>query len=284
MIACPECNHANPSDFSHCQACGVSLISPADQRACPSCGAAVLAAANFCGQCGFSLHNAGTVAATAASPAAASPAVSQRVELPDPDLSDLGLPLDNWEESFDLSAEDLPAAAQSPGLEEPLLAPEDDLAVPAVLADAIALGVAAQPEEADFEFVSEAIEAPPAAAAPPPEVPTQLQQRSARLLHIQTNTIVELPHTLSSIHLGKPNDRCPPDIDVSGFPNAEVVSRVHASLRVRDGEYYLEDNGSANGTYINQRLLPKGDLHRMESGDRISLGKHDLMSFLFQRI
>lgn len=111
---------------------------------------------------------------------------------------------------------------------------------------------------------------------------TQLQQVSARLLHIQTNTLLELPPHLSVIHIGKPNDRIPPDVDVSGFPNSDIVSRVHADLRLEGDAYFIEDVGSANGTYVNHQALLPGNRHRLRAGDRISLGKGDLVTFLFQ--
>ena len=111
---------------------------------------------------------------------------------------------------------------------------------------------------------------------------TLLQQQCAQLVHVQTNTVVELPQTLSVIHVGKPNDLVPPDVDVSGFPSSEVVSRKHADIRVEADGFYLEDMGSSNGTYINNIPLPPGNRHRLRPGDRISLGKGDLVSFIFQ--
>lgn len=111
---------------------------------------------------------------------------------------------------------------------------------------------------------------------------TQIQQVHARLMNLQTSTEIEIPPGLFVIHIGKPNDRIPPDIDVSGFPNAEVVSRIHADIRVEGDAYYIEDVGSSNGTYINNSPLPMGNRHRLRAGDRISLGKGDKVSFLFQ--
>jgi len=111
---------------------------------------------------------------------------------------------------------------------------------------------------------------------------TQLQNQQAYLLHVQTNVVIELPSHLTVIHIGKPNDRVPPDIDIAGFPNSEIVSRVHADMRVEGDTYFIEDVGSANGTYINNLPLPPGNRHRLRPGDRISLGKGNLMTFLFQ--
>jgi pSer/pThr/pTyr-binding forkhead associated (FHA) protein len=111
---------------------------------------------------------------------------------------------------------------------------------------------------------------------------TQLQSNRATLFHIQTNLAMELPAAMTVIHIGKPNDRVPPDIDVSGFPNSEIVSRIHADIRVEADAFYLEDMGSSNGTYVNNAPLPPGNRHRLRTGDRIALGKGDKVSFLFQ--
>jgi len=94
--------------------------------------------------------------------------------------------------------------------------------------------------------------------------------------------VIDLPPGLPVIHIGKPNDRIPPDIDVSGYPDSEIVSRIHADLRAEGDAYYIEDVGSSNGTYINNVPLAMGNRHRLRSGDRISLGKGDKVTFLFQ--
>jgi FHA domain len=111
---------------------------------------------------------------------------------------------------------------------------------------------------------------------------TQLQIQRASLLHLQSNTTIEIPDNLDVVHFGKPNGQIPPDIDVSGFPDSEVVSRVHADIRIEGDAYYVEDTGSSNGTYVNHAPLQKGNRHRLRTGDRIALGKGDLVTFIFQ--
>jgi ribosomal protein L40E len=111
---------------------------------------------------------------------------------------------------------------------------------------------------------------------------TQLQVPSAKLLHVQTDTPIELAPGLSVIHMGKPNDRIPPDIDLAGYPNSEIVSRIHADIRIEGDAYYIEDVGSSNGTYVNNSPLAVGSRHRLRAGDRIAFGKGDKVSFLFQ--
>jgi pSer/pThr/pTyr-binding forkhead associated (FHA) protein len=127
---------------------------------------------------------------------------------------------------------------------------------------------------------------PPPPANPPGlgNIPgaTQLQIQTASLLHLQSNTNIQLPDNLGVVHIGKPNGQIPPDIDVAGFPDSEVVSRVHADIRVEGDAYYIEDVGSSNGTYVNHAPLFPGNRHRLRAGDRIALGKGDLVTFIFQ--
>ncbi len=111
---------------------------------------------------------------------------------------------------------------------------------------------------------------------------TQLQVPTAKLLHVQTDTPIELAPGLGVIHMGKPNDRIPPDIDLAGYPNSEIVSRIHADIRIEGDAYYIEDVGSSNGTYVNNSPLAVGSRHRLRPGDRIAFGKGDKVSFLFQ--
>jgi pSer/pThr/pTyr-binding forkhead associated (FHA) protein len=122
----------------------------------------------------------------------------------------------------------------------------------------------------------------PPPAAPRPVQATQLQTLSARLRQVQTNALIEIPRQLSVVRIGKPNSQTPPDIDVSGFPDSEVVSRIHANLLVEGDVYFIEDVGSSNGTYVNGLPLAAGNRHRLRPGDRIALGKGDKVSFVFE--
>lgn len=137
-------------------------------------------------------------------------------------------------------------------------------------------------ETQEKTYIEETNLPPPLPNPNPQNVPTQLQSARGILLHVQTNTSIELPYELSIIHIGKENDQIPPDIDVSGFPNSQFVSRIHADILVENDGFYIEDKGSANGTFINHIPLPKGNRHLLKLGDRIALGKEDKVSFIFQ--
>ncbi|MDH6099785.1 FHA domain-containing protein [Anabaenopsis sp. FSS-46] len=251
MIVCPNCNHPNPDGAVQCEACYTPLPTIGH---CPNCGATVQADAAFCGQCGYNLHSNG--AATPASVAIPNiPVEVPQLVQPDPPL--------------EVSQPDALGTNPDPNTNQPVISPLP----PTIISTAV-------PEPAPV--VPEPAHVVPAPAPVPYPSMTQLQQVTARLFHVQSDREIELPQGLSVIHIGKPNDRIPPDIDVSGFSNSEIVSRIHADIRVEGDFHYIEDVGSSNGTYINNSPLLPGNRHRLRPGDRISLGKGDLVTFLFQ--
>jgi hypothetical protein len=60
-----------------------------------------------------------------------------------------------------------------------------------------------------------------------------------------------------------------PDCDI--FLDDVTVSRNHAVLLVRDGKYYVEDQGSLNGTFVNRHRIESAPL---EEGDELQVGKY----------
>ncbi len=268
MIVCPNCNHSNPEGAQSCEACYTPLPSMTN---CPNCGAEVQSDATFCGQCGSNL-----TATSEATEAEVEPSVATDISSPMPDLmvpDPLVLPEPLMASN---QTEAMPAAETEVSKPEPMMSSPAEPSMPEPIEEQVmpvAPPVIATPETSPLEEM---------AMPPKPSSTTQLQQQKARMLHIQTDTLMELPPNLSVVHIGKQNDRIPPDVDVSGFPNSEIVSRVHADIRVEGDAYYIEDVGSANGTYVNNLPLPHGNRHRLRAGDRIALGKGDLVTFLFQ--
>ncbi|MEM7770890.1 MAG: FHA domain-containing protein [Cyanobacteria bacterium P01_A01_bin.37] len=264
MIVCPNCNHQNPGGAVQCEACYTPLPSMME---CPNCSASVQSDASFCGQCGFNLKS---VAQSQES--SVPPPLPVETPLPETPLPEIPRP----EES---------SAPIAPALDVPDLVMPDPLVQPDVLSTPVPTPAPITPLEEPDSVPPPPVpvsQATPSGQGNTPAINTQLQTQSAQLLHIQTNTTLELPAHLSVIHIGKPNDRIPPDIDVSGFADSEIVSRVHADIRVEGDAYYIEDMGSSNGTYVNNMSLPAGNRHRLRLGDRIALGKGDKVSFLFQ--
>jgi hypothetical protein len=62
-----------------------------------------------------------------------------------------------------------------------------------------------------------------------------------------------------------------PDCEV--FLDDVTVSRDHAVLIERAGQWHLDDCGSLNGTYVNRSRI---ESQRLEEGDEVQIGKYKL--------
>ena len=266
MLTCPNCAHLNPDGAVNCEACFTQLPIVKSIQ-CPSCNATVLSDAKFCGHCGFNLSMA-----TAAS--------HPEINVESGEVNSSIAP------SIAPSTETFPELPISIAMSNSL---PDETTEGNTAANSAAEGLseististnASQTAEVPK---TEPINTPVAVNTPvSSNVKTQLQQFSASLLHVQTNLAIEIPSHLPVVHIGKPNTVIPPDIDVSGFPDSDIVSRIHADIRAEGGAFYFEDTGSSNGTYVNNLPLSAGNRHKLRAGDRISLGKGDKVSFVFQ--
>lgn len=242
MIVCPNCNHQNPEGAIQCEACYTPL--PVTTN-CPNCGASIQTDATFCGQCGFNLQ------------------------------IEMNIPSESMSEP-EANLPETPESQAKPPMQPIFVTTPDFNTMPFEEEEEETPIVVSQPPLPVAPTI-------PSATAPKAGVgATQLQVQTASLLHVQTNTEMELLPNLTVIHIGKPNDKIPPDIDVSGFPSSEIVSRIHADIRVEGDSYFLEDVGSSNGTYVNHTPLAPGNRHKLRAGDRIALGKGDKVTFIFQ--
>jgi len=55
--------------------------------------------------------------------------------------------------------------------------------------------------------------------------------------------------------------------------NMPTVSRIHAKIRKRDGEYYLTDLNSRNGTSVNGQILKNGEDRLLEDEDEVDFAQ-----------
>lgn len=67
-----------------------------------------------------------------------------------------------------------------------------------------------------------------------------------------------------------------PHLDLTYNDPAAYVSRQHARIISDAGGYFIEDLGSANGSFLNDRRLPGGVPTRLRNGDRVRIGKVQL--------
>ena len=105
---------------------------------------------------------------------------------------------------------------------------------------------------------------------------------SLELFHVQTNTSFTFPLNSSVILIGKQNEEKQPDIDVSNLPEAEIVSRHHAEIIVKENTYYIQDLGSSNGTYMHQTKLEPNTPYQLQLGDKIEIGQGNKFTFIFR--
>ncbi len=287
MIICPNCAHSNPDGAVNCEACFTPL--PIIKNIlCPSCNTSMLSDAKFCGHCGFNLSD--KTAVNYIQNLDQNP--SQNLNTETGAINLLVNPFTPITENF-LVLPNLNTMSNPSPIEKPEEKSEENTngsIVTSSTSEASTSPKVAEMEEllegeptneSASESANESISTP---AITPISVnaKTQLQQFSASLLHVQTNLTIEIPAHLPVVHIGKPNTVIPPDIDVSGFPDSDIVSRIHADIRDEGGFFYFEDTGSSNGTYINNLPLPAGNRHKLRAGDRICLGKGDKVSFVFQ--
>ncbi|MGK7947802.1 MAG: FHA domain-containing protein [Xenococcaceae cyanobacterium] len=110
-----------------------------------------------------------------------------------------------------------------------------------------------------------------------PELPT------AVLIDRETGEKFVIPSEEKTAYIGRLNDEFPVQIDLSGINNADLVSRVHAAIHLDNEVYYLEDAGSANGTWLNGTELQSGSRFRqkLNPGDTIAFGRSQTVKLTF---
>jgi len=86
----------------------------------------------------------------------------------------------------------------------------------------------------------------------------------------------EFPVTGAETHIGRwdADSGIFPDVDLDQDDPEAKVSRRHARIMNQNGQFFIEDLGSTNGTFVNRgrRLLP-GHRQPLQSGDEIIVGK-----------
>ncbi len=105
-------------------------------------------------------------------------------------------------------------------------------------------------------------------------------QRGAtlRVKVLPTGRELELP-CLGGVEVGRADSahNIFPDIDLTRDGGLEAgVSRRHCKIYEADGEYVVEDLGSANGTFLDGERLPPYLPHSFEDHNRLQLGRIEL--------
>lgn len=109
------------------------------------------------------------------------------------------------------------------------------------------------------------------------ERPPSAKLGSARLVIIEAEEDEQYPiATDTEMIIGRndPHRGIRPEVDLSKYDPSSRVSRRHARITVRGDLFFVEDLGSANGTFINgsMRLSPR-EPYLLTDGDVIKIGE-----------
>lgn len=95
----------------------------------------------------------------------------------------------------------------------------------------------------------------------------QNQQMGGGMAYLQYRG-QNIPINDSEFVIGKANNQYKVNFAINDNPR---VSRKHASIIAQGNSYFIRDEGSTNGTYVNGRLLPKMVPQPLQNGDEISI-------------
>jgi hypothetical protein len=124
----------------------------------------------------------------------------------------------------------------------------------------------------------------PVEPAPPPAEPLQVGSAQINLHIVRTGQIIPLEgrseFTIGRISEGQ---SILPDIDLSPYDAyTQGVSRLHATFKINNNEFFIEDLGSSNGTRINNTKIPPLHDQVLHHGDVISLGRFKIQALIRQ--
>lgn len=222
MQQCPTCGSLNPDNAEVCADCGMEL---------PGHGAAPKAPSS-------------TPQTPAASPldfapeAAPSPHAPSPSPHPAPVEASGNDPFAGNEWNFDL---DKGRAASQPAP----AAPAPPVSVPAVG------GVATPMPDLGTSAPTQVVE-PSSTPVPTPSAPTSGGMGSAKLLLKRGGALTGDVFSIGpSATVGRFDPESGPvDVDMANLPEAVYISRHHAELNLRDGQWMVKDLGSRNGTFV----------------------------------
>ncbi|HLL78334.1 MAG TPA: FHA domain-containing protein [Ktedonobacteraceae bacterium] len=74
------------------------------------------------------------------------------------------------------------------------------------------------------------------------------------------------------------------EMSIGRAPNSDVLlskdkltSRRHATILYENGQYFIRDERSANGTFVNSQQLEQMVSRQLNDGDQIGIGEHELL-------
>lgn len=101
-----------------------------------------------------------------------------------------------------------------------------------------------------------------------------------KLIHVTTGQEFRLPGERGCIGRRSQQKGTVPEIDLTGIPSDDVISRSHAQVFWDwNQKSYMISDTSRNGMYLNGNLLARGINYRLSNGDSLQLGQENLVLF-----
>jgi pSer/pThr/pTyr-binding forkhead associated (FHA) protein len=75
-----------------------------------------------------------------------------------------------------------------------------------------------------------------------------------------------------------------PEFSIGRAPSSDILlskdkltSRRHATIHYEHGTYFLSDERSANGTFVNGQQLEEKTPYKLQNGDRVAIGEYEMV-------
>ncbi|MEP6485601.1 MAG: cyclic nucleotide-binding domain-containing protein [Rudaea sp.] len=121
--------------------------------------------------------------------------------------------------------------------------------------------------------------AAPAPPAPPPVPVSPPKQKALALRAAGSEQAIALDVSLNEFLIGRPDPASgiDPEVDLGPFDANRTLSRRHAKI-LREGSLYFlrEENGVANGTFLNGERIQTGNKVPIKPGDKLRFGLIDV--------
>lgn len=293
-IECPQCHHKNPDDAEFCEQCGAELPvaaqvssagaatqvasfggqnqaqAGADELVCPKCKAPYVPGDVFCFNCGNDLRNlpgnhpaASPAIASQPNGAVANNAAPMATTVNTPP-ADTGMNEDAWDKAFSnpATASATPAASVGSMVANPM-------ADPAVSEPSTNVTPASSGNDNAF--------AVPPTPAPTIVNPTQTGAAAGPVSHLTLT--VNGPYGVQTVEfVGRELLLGRTDAKTRVFPDVNLddaaASRRHAAVWLEDqeGQFYVQDLESSNGTSLNGKDLEPGNQLKLTNNDILKIG------------
>lgn len=287
MAVCPSCQSLQPDGAVFCDNCGAKLSVPqvtpgvssgtavmaptptVVASVCPQCGSQTNPSSPFCDNCGASLTGGAPPVPgpqPVMQPPAAAPAAGMMT------CTNCGAQLQPGSAFCDMCG--APVGASAPAA--PPVQPQYQTPTP-------------QPQYQQPQY-QQPVDQP----LYPQPTPFQAQQQpfgsgpayppmGGRLVVQGSGAQIAFPPGKTEIIVGREDAASNnfPDIDMNDHGGDEGgVSRRHARISVKGGQFYLEDLGSVNFTFINRQKLAQNQPQLINNGDEVQFGRVKLNFYL----